>query len=88
MMANWTLSPKKEFPDPQIYLLTTGMNDAVVIDALVAFYKVLVGRIWSACTTIKWPHTSKLTLWWVHAATGWSRVDVADSPGLDFTKTN
>jgi hypothetical protein len=64
------------------------MNDAIATDALMAFSKVLVGRIWPACTTIKWPHTSKLTLWWVHAATGWSRVDVADSPGLDFTKTN
>ncbi|KAG2001332.1 hypothetical protein GB937_010273 [Aspergillus fischeri] len=41
MMANWTLSPKKKFPDPQIYLLTVGMNDAVVMDALVAFYEVL-----------------------------------------------
>ncbi|KAK6810544.1 hypothetical protein RU639_013713 [Aspergillus parasiticus] len=29
MMANWTLSPTKEFPGPQIYLLTFGKNDAV-----------------------------------------------------------
>ncbi|KAE8306367.1 tryptophan dimethylallyltransferase-domain-containing protein [Aspergillus transmontanensis] len=35
MMANWTLSPTKEFPGPQIYLLTFGKNDAVVIDARV-----------------------------------------------------
>ncbi|KJK62671.1 Tryptophan dimethylallyltransferase [Aspergillus parasiticus SU-1] len=37
MMANWTLSPTKEFPGPQIYLLTFGKNDAVVIDARVPF---------------------------------------------------
>ncbi|KAE8346095.1 12-alpha,13-alpha-dihydroxyfumitremorgin C prenyltransferase [Aspergillus arachidicola] len=37
--ANWTLSPKKKFPEPQIYLVTFGMNDAVVMDALIAFYK-------------------------------------------------
>ncbi|KAM4058374.1 tryptophan dimethylallyltransferase domain-containing protein [Hirsutella rhossiliensis] len=41
MMANWTLSPTKRFPDPQIYLLTVGMNDEVIMNALVAFYKVL-----------------------------------------------
>ncbi|KAL4886154.1 aromatic prenyltransferase [Aspergillus karnatakaensis] len=40
-MANWTLSTTKEFPDPQIYLLTFGMNDAKVVDALVAFYEVV-----------------------------------------------
>ncbi|KAI9370287.1 12-alpha,13-alpha-dihydroxyfumitremorgin C prenyltransferase [Aspergillus egyptiacus] len=43
MMANWTLSHTKRFPDPQIYFLTVGMNDAVVMDALVTFYEA-VGR--------------------------------------------
>lgn len=41
MMANWTLSPTKRFPDPQIYFLTFGMSDVVVMDALVTFYEII-----------------------------------------------
>ncbi|KAJ5563104.1 dimethylallyl tryptophan synthase [Penicillium sp. DV-2018c] len=41
MMANWTLSPNKRFPDPQIYFLTFGISDSVVMDALVAFYEII-----------------------------------------------
>ncbi|KAJ5405844.1 dimethylallyl tryptophan synthase [Penicillium sp. CMV-2018d] len=41
MMANWTLSPTKKFPDPQIYFLTFGMSDTVVMDALITFYEMV-----------------------------------------------
>lgn len=41
MMANWTLYPTKKFPDPQIYFLTFGMSDTVVMDALITFYEMV-----------------------------------------------
>ncbi|RAL08586.1 aromatic prenyl-transferase [Aspergillus homomorphus CBS 101889] len=39
--ANYTLSPKSRFPEPQIYLITFGMNDLALAKALSEFYRRL-----------------------------------------------
>ncbi|CAI7667676.1 unnamed protein product [Penicillium viridicatum] len=78
MMANWTLSPTKKFPDPQIYFLTFGMSDTVVMDALITFYEMVD---WMDLART---YRDKVTSYYNEQ----EKAHTVDSPELDLTKTN
>ncbi|KAJ5678580.1 Dimethylallyl tryptophan synthase [Penicillium macrosclerotiorum] len=39
LMANYTLHPDEDMPEPQVYFTTFGMNDMKVTDALIEFFQ-------------------------------------------------
>ncbi|KAL4734145.1 12-alpha,13-alpha-dihydroxyfumitremorgin C prenyltransferase [Aspergillus similis] len=76
MMANWTISHRKKLPDPQIYFLTIGMNDAVVMDALVTFYEMLgwtdLARTYKDKVTLYYPNLDLTKTNYIHSGISFS----------------